>query len=144
MARERGRPVFLHLRTVRFLGHAGSDAEISYRTPAEIEADYAAIRSWARPGSLRQRGATVTDLLARLTTRSGTRSSRGRRAGRRRRWLRSAAEVMAPLAPRRPGAVARDGRALTRSARTGSGQRRTLAESINATLGRAARPPTAG
>ena len=32
-ARERRRPVFLHLRTVRFLGHAGSDAEISYRTP---------------------------------------------------------------------------------------------------------------
>jgi 2-oxoisovalerate dehydrogenase E1 component len=43
--REKRRPVFLHLRTVRFLGHAGSDAEISYRTPREVEADY-------RPGSL--------------------------------------------------------------------------------------------
>ena len=35
-----GRPVFLHLRTVRFLGHAGSDAEVSYRKTREIAADY--------------------------------------------------------------------------------------------------------
>src|SRR4029077_677552 len=33
-------PAFLHLSVVRFLGHAGSDAEISYRTEAEIAADY--------------------------------------------------------------------------------------------------------
>ena len=39
--REQRRPVFLHLRCVRFGGHAGSDAEISYRKPREIEADYA-------------------------------------------------------------------------------------------------------
>ena len=38
--REQRRPVFLHLRTVRFLGHAGSDAEISYRRTREIAADY--------------------------------------------------------------------------------------------------------
>ena len=30
------RPAFLHLRTVRFLGHAGSDVEAAYRTPEEI------------------------------------------------------------------------------------------------------------
>ena len=35
------RPAFLHLRTVRFGGHAGSDAEISYRRTRDIEADYA-------------------------------------------------------------------------------------------------------
>jgi 2-oxoisovalerate dehydrogenase E1 component len=33
-------PAFLHLKVVRFLGHAGSDAEISYRSEAEIAADY--------------------------------------------------------------------------------------------------------
>jgi 2-oxoisovalerate dehydrogenase E1 component len=37
--RERRAPAFLHLRMVRFLGHAGSDAEVAYRTPAEIAAD---------------------------------------------------------------------------------------------------------
>jgi 2-oxoisovalerate dehydrogenase E1 component len=35
------RPAVLHLRTVRFLGHAGSDAELAYRPAAEIAADYA-------------------------------------------------------------------------------------------------------
>ncbi|HYJ67621.1 MAG TPA: thiamine pyrophosphate-dependent enzyme [Nocardioidaceae bacterium] len=30
----------LHLKTVRFMGHAGSDAEIAYRTQTEIVADY--------------------------------------------------------------------------------------------------------
>ena len=34
--RNSRRPAFLHLRTVRFLGHAGSDAEIGYRSRAEI------------------------------------------------------------------------------------------------------------
>ena len=37
--RRTRRPAVLHLRTVRLLGHAGSDAEIAYRTPAEIAAD---------------------------------------------------------------------------------------------------------
>jgi 2-oxoisovalerate dehydrogenase E1 component len=36
--RERRRPAFLHLRTVRLLGHAGSDVEQLYRTKEEIEA----------------------------------------------------------------------------------------------------------
>jgi 2-oxoisovalerate dehydrogenase E1 component len=38
--RSTRRPGVLHLRTVRFLGHAGSDTEIAYRTRAEILADY--------------------------------------------------------------------------------------------------------
>ena len=33
----RRRPVVLHLRTVRLFGHAGSDAELAYRTPREID-----------------------------------------------------------------------------------------------------------
>jgi 2-oxoisovalerate dehydrogenase E1 component len=40
--RRRRRPAFLHLRTVRFLGHAGSDVEAAYRSPAEVSADLAA------------------------------------------------------------------------------------------------------
>jgi len=38
-ARENARPGFVHLDTVRFLGHAGTDVESAYRTPAEIQAD---------------------------------------------------------------------------------------------------------
>ncbi|KGJ89389.1 dehydrogenase E1 component subunit alpha/beta [Thalassotalea sp. ND16A] len=37
-ARQHGKPVFLHVRTVRLLGHAGSDAEFVYRDMADIEA----------------------------------------------------------------------------------------------------------
>jgi 2-oxoisovalerate dehydrogenase E1 component len=38
LARKQGKPVFLHMRTVRILGHAGSDAEFVYRKVADIEA----------------------------------------------------------------------------------------------------------
>lgn len=38
--REARAPAVLHLKTVRFMGHAGSDAEIAYRTQSEILADY--------------------------------------------------------------------------------------------------------
>ncbi|MEV0947600.1 thiamine pyrophosphate-dependent enzyme [Rhodococcus sp. NPDC049939] len=34
------RPAFLHLRTVRLMGHAGSDVESAYRSPDEITADF--------------------------------------------------------------------------------------------------------
>jgi 2-oxoisovalerate dehydrogenase E1 component len=36
--RERRSPAFLHVRTIRMMGHAGSDVEQTYRTPAEIQA----------------------------------------------------------------------------------------------------------
>ena len=34
------RPAVLHLRTVRYLSHAGADAEIAYRSPQAIREDY--------------------------------------------------------------------------------------------------------
>ncbi len=36
LAREQKKPVFLHLKTVRLLGHAGSDIETQYQTEAQI------------------------------------------------------------------------------------------------------------
>jgi 2-oxoisovalerate dehydrogenase E1 component len=38
--RSERRPAFLHLDTVRLMGHAGSDYEPGYRRPAEISADF--------------------------------------------------------------------------------------------------------
>lgn len=38
--RTQRRPAFLHLRTVRLMGHAGSDFEPAYRTGRDIAADY--------------------------------------------------------------------------------------------------------
>ena len=40
--RETRAPATLHLSMVRLMGHAGADAEMGYRTPAEIAADLAA------------------------------------------------------------------------------------------------------
>ncbi|KIC49864.1 alpha-ketoacid dehydrogenase subunit alpha/beta [Tateyamaria sp. ANG-S1] len=37
--RRHKRPAFLHIRTVRLYGHAGSDVEATYRAKAQIEAD---------------------------------------------------------------------------------------------------------
>ena len=39
--RKRRKPVFLHLRTVRLMGHAGSDVETVYRNRADITSDLA-------------------------------------------------------------------------------------------------------
>ncbi len=38
IARQQRRPVFLHLSTIRLMGHAGSDHELSYRSREAIEA----------------------------------------------------------------------------------------------------------
>ena len=37
--REHRRPAVLHLRTVRYLGHAGADVEAAYRSPQDVRAD---------------------------------------------------------------------------------------------------------
>ncbi len=34
------KPVFIHMKTVRLMGHAGADAEIAYLTPAQIQANH--------------------------------------------------------------------------------------------------------
>ncbi len=128
--REERRPIFLHLRTVRFLGHAGSDAEISYRTPREVEADYARDPLLATALELYATGAEPEQIRARYD------QIRAEIDGevdalRDQRRLGSAAEVMAPLAPRRPDRVAVTAAALRGDVHD---QPRTLAESINATL----------
>jgi len=41
-AREARRPVFIHLKTVRLMGHAGTDFEIEYRSESDLQATEAA------------------------------------------------------------------------------------------------------
>ncbi|HJV12636.1 MAG TPA: thiamine pyrophosphate-dependent enzyme [Propionibacteriaceae bacterium] len=134
--RDQRRPVFLHLRTIRFGGHAGSDAEISYRKPREIEADYARDPLLATALSLHATGVSAADIVARYDAiradidEEVDRLADGRRLG-------SAAEIMAPLAPRHAARVAEAVAALRRRADQSPERQtrpRTLAESINATL----------
>ena len=130
--REQRRPVFLHLRTVRFGGHAGSDAEISYRKPREIEADYTRDPLLATASCLRALGASEAEIVDRydaIRLEIDEEAERLRPEPR----LSSAAEIMAPIAPRNPARVAETARAL-RSRSADQPKPATLAESINATL----------
>jgi 2-oxoisovalerate dehydrogenase E1 component len=103
--RERRRPVFLHLRTTRLMGHAGTDFEIEYRPPHELQsaealdpllrsAELVSARGLMRPVEIRDRyeqlrqqclaEADRADAMPRLTTLD---------------------EVIAPLAPLSSGPV---------------------------------------
>ena len=101
--RAERRPAIVHLRTVRFLGHAGSDAELSYRSSREVLADYAKDPLLATATALTAAGAaTADDLLERYeNVRADVMAcARGLANGVPR--LTSAREVAAPLATRSP------------------------------------------
>lgn len=127
--RSLGRPAVLHLRCVRYGGHAGTDVESAYRSAAGLRADLTLDPIVATAEVLVAAGLATPDELVR-------RAEDSRRAvrataealfdtGR----LASAAEVVEPLAPRRPAAVAE---AVAAGPDVGG---LTLAESINGALG---------
>ncbi|MEJ3657258.1 thiamine pyrophosphate-dependent enzyme [Actinomycetes bacterium KLBMP 9759] len=129
--RAHRRPAFLHLRTVRLMAHAGSDVESSYRRSDDIAADLRRdpLLGTARllvdagvlsPADVLERYESTRErVLALATDLSGEPQ------------LTSAAEVMEPLAPRRPAEVARI--AASYGGNHG-GERLTLAQSINRAL----------
>ncbi|HZC99775.1 MAG TPA: thiamine pyrophosphate-dependent enzyme [Actinomycetes bacterium] len=104
--RERRAPAFLHLRMVRFLGHAGSDAEVAYRTPGEIAADADRDPLIGTARLLVHGGvATPAELVERYqATRRQVLAIAEEVAGL--PQLPTAEAVLAPLAPRRPDRVA--------------------------------------
>jgi 2-oxoisovalerate dehydrogenase E1 component len=132
--RSTGRPGFLHLRCVRFLGHAGTDAEAAYRSPADLrsdlERDPILATAAAQVAGGECRGA---DLVAwYLDERNATRSRALELCAE--PELLTAAEVMEPLAPRHPqrimaAAMALTGRPIDDAAPA------TFAQTINRTLG---------
>ncbi|MGK5742110.1 thiamine pyrophosphate-dependent enzyme [Micromonospora sp. URMC 103] len=147
--RRHRRPAVLHLRTVRIMGHAGADAETAYRSPAEISADLDRDPVVALARALVEAGvATAEELLARYDD-IGWQVRRIAEEVIGEPKLTSPAEVVAPLAPRRPARVARAvADAAARAAGPGAVARAeafggkppelsgplTLAQSINAAL----------
>jgi 2-oxoisovalerate dehydrogenase E1 component len=141
--RSSRRPAFLHLSCVRFLGHAGTDAEIGYRSDAEITADLSrdplihiarllVEAGVARSADLLDNYDSVAAEVRRLADEATTH-----------RRLSTAREVMAPIGRRRPEAVAVDAaRAAKQDIRKRVFADRppeqagplTLADSINRTL----------
>ncbi|MEV6137585.1 thiamine pyrophosphate-dependent enzyme [Nocardia sp. NPDC051990] len=106
--REHRKPAFLHLRTVRLMGHAGSDVESAYRTPADIAADLRRDPVTATARLLVTSGvATPSEVIARYDDIGGRVAAMAESV-----WgepkLASAAAVMAPLAPLHPDLVRTD------------------------------------
>jgi 2-oxoisovalerate dehydrogenase E1 component len=141
--RATGRPALLHVRTVRYLGHAGTDVEAGYRSPASLRGDYAHDPILGTARALVSAGGRTPDELIDeyLTVREHVRKLALDLALE--PTLQTTAEVMAPLSPRRPSVVA-----VTAARAAGDDARRavfgatlpehegnlTLAESINRAL----------
>ncbi|MEV4070975.1 thiamine pyrophosphate-dependent enzyme [Nonomuraea fuscirosea] len=105
--REHRSPAFLHLSTVRLMGHAGSDVESAYRTQREIRADLDRDPLLRTAALLIEAGLeTPEDLLTLYESarehvlRIALETTRSPRLG-------SAEEVMGPIAPRRPELIAK-------------------------------------
>jgi 2-oxoisovalerate dehydrogenase E1 component len=105
--REDRGPSVLHLRTVRFLSHAGADVETAYRTPQEIREDWnadplLATGHWLAETGVRSGEELAEDYLAERERVFATAHEAAALP-----QLGSAEEVMRPLAPRtaRPAAV---------------------------------------
>ncbi|MEO6502774.1 MAG: thiamine pyrophosphate-dependent enzyme [Jatrophihabitantaceae bacterium] len=140
--RSARKPAFLHLKTVRFLGHAGSDAEVAYRTPAEIAADYDRDPLLVTAELLAAAGFADGPELAARYEAIGVRVREVAVQVMAEPQLSSAAQVMAPLAPRgaeQVAAVAAESSEVDRGALFGARLPEdegplTLAQSINRTL----------
>jgi len=103
--RELRRPAVLHLRTVRYLGHAGADVEEAYRAPQHVRADWTldpllATARWLVGAGARSGAELAEDYRA---TRERVRVVALDAA--QRPQLASAAEVIRPLAPSSPERV---------------------------------------
>ncbi|MBC9955621.1 thiamine pyrophosphate-dependent enzyme [Yimella sp. cx-51] len=139
--RAERRPAILHLRTVRLMGHAGSDAEVAYRSPREILADYDCDPLLATASALVNSGArTPKDVLDEYEAMRG-RVAEAVDSLTPTRHLSTAAEVIAPLVvdpDRTVAAIEPASNELRDKAFRGalpeSSGPRTLAQAINASL----------
>ncbi|WP_236794786.1 thiamine pyrophosphate-dependent enzyme [Amycolatopsis sp. GM8] len=138
--RQERRPAILHLETVRFMGHAGSDAEIAYRSVRDIEGEYARDPLLATAQALLDaRVLTIPEIIERYETARATVAASADRVPR--EYLRGAEEVVAPIVHRDPVAVARHAARSSEVRSRGfrdkmpeDGGPLTLAQSINAAL----------
>ena len=125
--REERRPAILHLRTVRYLSHAGADVETAYRTPQAIRADYDRDPILATARWLVAEGAATGEALATEYLESRQRIRELALAATQRPRLETADDVMRPLAPRTPVVVA----SRVGSSTATSDEPLTLAQAIN-------------
>jgi 2-oxoisovalerate dehydrogenase E1 component len=128
--RERRRPAVLHLHTVRYLSHAGADAEMAYRSPQAIRDEYERDPILGTARWLVAAGRASGEELAEdyLAARKEARALALEVSAL--PQMASAEQVMAPLAPRSPDVVAQRARRV----HVGGEEPLTLAQAINAGL----------
>ncbi|WP_211481460.1 thiamine pyrophosphate-dependent enzyme [Actinopolyspora xinjiangensis] len=142
--RTHRRPALLHLRTVRLMGHAGSDVESGYRSPEEITADYGrdpllgTAEALVRHGVLSSRQVVERYETKRAEVAEVAEWALGQRK------LASSAEVREPIARHSPEAIADRVRRtspgvaeraeVSGDGRPEAGSPLTLAQSINRAL----------
>ncbi|MBM2623018.1 MFS transporter [Actinoplanes sp. LDG1-06] len=146
--RER-RPAVLHLSTVRLMGHAGADAEVAYRTADEIARDLARDPLVGTARLLVEAGLLGPEEVIGRYDEVGWQVRKVAEEVLGEPKLANVAEVVAPLAPRRPlRAAHRITEVATRALGPGAAARSrafggklpeqsgplTLAQTINATL----------
>ena len=108
--REKRCPVFLHLKVVRLLGHAGSDAETEYHTLEEIEAAEARDPLLASAELLLREGVMTANDIMELYEQVRSRVRAAAEYASKKPKLASAAEVMDPLGPVTPDQIAAEAR----------------------------------
>jgi 2-oxoisovalerate dehydrogenase E1 component len=104
--RQTRQPAFLHLHTVRLFGHAGSDAEQTYRGIADIEAIEARDPVLRNARRLVESGAADPEMLRDLVRETRHRVLAVAEEATRRPRLQTTEEVVAPMAPDHPERVA--------------------------------------
>ncbi len=104
--RRTRRPTFLHLRSTRVMGHAGTDFEIEWRSVEELVAVEAGDPLLRSAAIALESGLYTPDALLAQYEAIRARCFAAAEAADRRPKLTTLAEVMAPLAPYTPDAVA--------------------------------------
>ncbi|WP_027659059.1 transketolase C-terminal domain-containing protein [Salinispora fenicalii] len=104
--RRHRRPAVLHLSTVRLMGHAGADTETAYRTTNEITADLERDPLLVTARLLTGAGITTGAALLARYDQIGWQVRRIAEEVLEEPKLADPAQVLAPLAPRRPARVA--------------------------------------
>jgi 2-oxoisovalerate dehydrogenase E1 component len=110
--RGRRRPTFLHLKTTRLMGHAGTDFEIEYRPSHELETvearDPLKLSAEAVVGRGLMTPVQIRERHRMLAERCLAEADRADGAGR----ITTREEVLRPLAPLTPDAVAEEARRM--------------------------------
>ncbi len=101
-ARALRKPVFLHMKTVRLMGHAGADIEVSYTDAVHIEAIEAQDPLLQSAAEIVNSGLLTSEQVCAIYQETKTRIARVAEEAFTRPKLETAADVMQTIVPQRP------------------------------------------